>query len=128
MKVTFEVLIQNYTEVTFNYKVCLSLFFSQTRKNSTEMLFRGSLPTIGDILRYSNVILMPFKQNNISTRSKPSIFLSHFLRVLISSTGSNVLLLRNNLSCGVHLLFALLCGRPVVVLAEPRNERFVPFT
>ena len=49
-------------------------------------------------------------------------------RVLISSTGSNVLLLRNNLSCGVHLLFALLCGRPVVVLAEPRNERFVRFT
>lgn len=40
-------------------------------------------------------------------------------------TGSNVLLLRNNLSCGVHLLYALLCGRPVVVLAEPRNERDV---
>ncbi|KAJ7394359.1 Guanine nucleotide exchange protein smcr8 [Desmophyllum pertusum] len=40
-------------------------------------------------------------------------------------TGSNVLLLRNNLSCGVHLLYALLCGRPVVVLAEPGNERDV---
>lgn len=50
------------------------------------------------------------------------------LRVLISSTGSNVLLLRNTLSCSVHLLFALLCGRPVVVLAEPRNERFARFT
>ncbi|KAL9968636.1 hypothetical protein ACROYT_G020751 [Oculina patagonica] len=40
-------------------------------------------------------------------------------------SGSNVLLLRNNLSCGVHLLYALLRGRPVVVLAEPRNERDV---
>ena len=63
-----------------------------------------------------------------SNKSKSSAVLSHFLRVVISLTGSNVLLLRNNLSCGVHLLFALLCGRPVVVLAEPRNERFVPFT
>ena len=43
----------------------------------------------------------------------------------ITLPGSNVLLLRNSLSCGVHLLYALLCGRPVVVLAEPRNERFV---
>ena len=56
------------------------------------------------------------------------VLLSHWLRLLISLTGSNVLLLRNSLSCGVHLLFALLCGRPVVLLAEPRNERFVPFT
>ncbi|CAH3044368.1 unnamed protein product [Porites evermanni] len=40
-------------------------------------------------------------------------------------TGSNLLLLRNNWSCGVHLLYALLCGRPVVVLGEPRNEREV---
>jgi len=36
-----------------------------------------------------------------------------------------VLFLRKNLSLGVHLLFALLCGRPVVVLAEPSNERSV---
>lgn len=50
---------------------------------------------------------------------------STYLRVIISLLGSNVLLLRNNLSCGVHLLYALLRGRPVVVLAEPRNERFV---
>lgn len=42
---------------------------------------------------------------------------------LESYTGSNVLFLRKNLSLGVHLLYALLCGRPVVVLAEPSNER-----
>ena len=54
--------------------------------------------------------------------------LSRLVTFSVSLTGSNVLLLRNNLSCGVHLLFALLCGRPVVVLGEPRNERFVFFT
>lgn len=36
-----------------------------------------------------------------------------------------MLFLRKNLSLGVHLLYALLCGRPVVVLAEPSNERSV---
>ena len=47
------------------------------------------------------------------------------MSLIIFLLGSNVLMLRNNLSCGVHLLYALLRGRPVVVLAEPRNERFV---
>ncbi|PFX33758.1 Smith-Magenis syndrome chromosomal region candidate gene 8 protein-like [Stylophora pistillata] len=42
---------------------------------------------------------------------------------LASYTGSNLILLRNHLSFGIHLLYALLCGRPVVVFAEPRNER-----
>ena len=36
-----------------------------------------------------------------------------------------MLFLHKNMSLGVHLLYALLCGRPVVVLAEPCNERFV---
>ena len=40
-------------------------------------------------------------------------------------SGSNLLSLRNNLSFCIHLLYALLCGRPVVVFAEPKNERFV---
>lgn len=42
---------------------------------------------------------------------------------LASYTGSKLLSLRNNLSFCIHLLYALLCGRPVVVFAEPKNER-----
>ena len=40
------------------------------------------------------------------------------------SIASNVLLLRRNWSCIIHVVFALLCGRPVVVLADPAKERF----
>lgn len=47
------------------------------------------------------------------------------LKFTVFFLGSNVLFLRKNLSLGVHLLYALLCGRPVVVLAEPSNERSV---
>ena len=35
------------------------------------------------------------------------------------------MLFRNNYNCGVHLISALLCGRPVVILGDPQNEQYV---
>ncbi|KXJ14395.1 guanine nucleotide exchange protein smcr8a isoform X2 [Exaiptasia diaphana] len=38
---------------------------------------------------------------------------------------SGILEFRNNYSCGIHLIYALLSARPVVIQAKPENEREV---
>jgi hypothetical protein len=47
------------------------------------------------------------------------------LLILIYSiaVGSGILEFRNNYSFGVHLVYALLSGRPVIIMAEARNEK-----
>lgn len=75
----------------------------------------------GDEKLHQKRLSFSFRPEKIRLRC----FAEEVSQPLESYSGSNVLFLRKNLSCGVYLLYALLSGRPVVVLAEPRNEREV---
>lgn len=89
-----------------------------TKRSKSDGRF-GSCTVSSDDKPHRQSLPSNFRPDRIKLRC----FAEEVTQPLESYTGSNVLFLHKNMSLGVHLLYALLCGRPVVVLAEPCNER-----